>query len=169
MGAEQAAAELDAAFLDVRARDIQLDGGDALGIRHDARHFGVLIERRAADVDDHGGAASAKLGKLFRDEAPRADALQPDRVQHAGGRFDDARRRMALALGEEQSLRDDRAERREIDEFRVFDAVAEAAARRHQWILEGQRADADREVGCRHQSHTIRWPSRTGPARHDRT
>ena len=69
--AVQAAAELDAAFLDVRARDVQLDGGDALGVRQDPRDLGVFVERGAADVDDHRGAAGAQLGQLLLDEAVR--------------------------------------------------------------------------------------------------
>ena len=101
----EAAAELDAAFLDVRARDVQLDAGDALGVRQDARDLDVLVERGAADVDDDRGAPRAQFGQLLVDEAVHADALQADRVQHPGRRFDDARRRVAFAFGEEQSLR----------------------------------------------------------------
>ena len=95
-GAVQAAAELDAALLDVRARDVQLDRGHALGVGQDARHLDVLVERGAADVDDDRRAARAQLGQLLVDEPVDADALQADRVQHAGRRLDDARRRDAL-------------------------------------------------------------------------
>ena len=42
--AGQAAAELDAAFLDVRAGDVQLDRRDAFGVRQDARHLDVLVD-----------------------------------------------------------------------------------------------------------------------------
>ena len=38
-------------------------------------------------------------GSVSLHEAVHADALQADRVQHAGRRLDDARRRVALALG----------------------------------------------------------------------
>src|SRR4029079_19729556 len=58
-GAVQAAAKLDPAFLDVRAGDVQFDGGNALGVGDEARDFDVLVERGAAHVDDHGGAAGA--------------------------------------------------------------------------------------------------------------
>ena len=101
-GAVQAAAERDAAFLDVRARDVQLERGDAFDIGQDPRQLDVLLQRRAADVDDDHRAAGAQLGHLFRDEAMHADALKADGVQHAGRRLDDARRRMPFALGEEQ-------------------------------------------------------------------
>ena len=45
-----------------------------------------------------GRAARAQLRQLLVDEPVHADALQADRVQHAGRRFDDPRRRMAFAL-----------------------------------------------------------------------
>ena len=48
--------------------------------------------------------ARAQLGQALGDEPVHADALQADGVQHAGRRFDDARRRMPFALGEEQPL-----------------------------------------------------------------
>ena len=54
--AGQAAAERDAAFLDVRAGDVQLDRGDPFGVGQDPRDLDVLVERRAADVDDDDGA-----------------------------------------------------------------------------------------------------------------
>ena len=91
--AVQAAAELNAAFLDVRARDVQLDGRDALVIRQDARDLRVLVERGAADVDDDARAALAQQRQLLADEAVDADALQADGVEHAGRRLGDARRR----------------------------------------------------------------------------
>ena len=74
-------------------------------------------------------AEPPQFGQLLGDEPVDADALQADGVQHAGRRFDDARRRMALALVEEQALDGDAAERREVDGVGVLDAVAEAARR----------------------------------------
>ena len=133
-------------FLDVRAGDVQLERVHALGIGEDARHLDVLVERRAADVDDDDRAALAQLGQPLRDEAVDADALQADRVQHAGRRFDDARRRVSFALGEEQSLDRDAAERRQVDDVGVLDAVAEAAARGDQRIGERQRSDLERKI-----------------------
>ena len=77
-----------------------------------SRHLDVLVERDAADVHNHGRAArSRSSGSRSRDEAVHADALQADGVEHSGRRFDDARRRMAFALGEEEAFHRDRAER----------------------------------------------------------
>ena len=138
--AGQAAAELDAAFLDVRARDVQLDGGDAFGVRQDARDFGVFVDACVPQTLTITVAPRARSsGSFSSHEAVDADALQADRVEHAGRRLDDARRRVAFALVEEQALDDDAAERREIDDVGVLDAVAEAAAGGDQRVL--QRSD----------------------------
>ena len=71
---------------------------------------------------------------------------------------------------EEQSLDGDAAERREVDEVGVLDAVAEAAAGRDERVLERQRADANGEIHGRRISPTRSdRPASTGPARHERT
>ena len=101
----------------------------------------------AADVDHHDRAERAQLGQRLLDEAVDADALQADRVEHAGRRLDDPRRRVALALGQEQALDADGAERREIDRRAVLDAVAEAAARGDQRVFQRQRSDATDRSG----------------------
>ncbi len=179
--AGEAAAERDAAFLDVGARDVELERRHALGVAEDARQLDVLVDRRAADVDEDDGAAVAQLGQLLAHEAVHADPLQSDRVQHAGRRLDDARRRMALALGEEQSLDRDAAERREIDDVAVLDAVAEAAAGGDERVREPERSDGNREVhgGCGDgHAPCLNAPTpprrcgrrrRPGPSRHERT
>jgi hypothetical protein len=165
--AVQAAPERDAAFLDVRAGDVELERGHAVGVREDPRQLDVLIERAAADVDDDGGAALAQLGQLLGDEAVHADTLQPDRIQHARGRLDDAFRRMALAFLEEEPFHRDGAECREVQRLCVLDAVAEAPAGRDERIRQRQRADGNGEVA--HHAQTMSAASRTGPPMHERT
>src|SRR4051812_41446967 len=46
----EAAAERDAAFLDVRAGDVQLERVDAFGVRQDSCDLDVFVQRRAADI-----------------------------------------------------------------------------------------------------------------------
>ena len=135
VGAGQAAAELDAAFLDVRARDVELDRADAFVVGQHARDFAVFVERRSADVDEGRRVEAPQFRQLLGDEPMDANALQADGVDHAGRRFDDARRRVAFAFVEEQALDGDAAERREIDGARVLHAVAEAARRRDDGFL----------------------------------
>jgi hypothetical protein len=168
----QAAAERDAPFFDIGARDVQLQRVDPLRIRQDPRHFDVLVECSAADVDHHHRAPFAQLGQTFGDEAMDADPLQSDRIEHPGRRFDDARRRVPFAFGEEEAFDRDAAERCEIDDVRVLDAVAEASARRNQRIGKCERSDLEGEIRHRQcpatASQTIRWASNTGPSMHVR-
>src|SRR5262249_52057981 len=91
-------------------------------------------------------AALAKLGQPLVDEAMHADALEPDRVQHARRRFDDPRRSVPLALREEQALDRDAAERGQIHDLGVLDAVPEASAGRDERVREPQRSDLQREI-----------------------
>ena len=140
----ETAAEGDAAFLDVGARDVELECRNAFDVGQDLRQLHVLLQRGPADVDDDHGAARAQLRHFLFDEAVHADALQPDRVEHARRRFDDTRRRVAFALGKKESLDGDAAERRQIDEVGVLRAVAEAAAGGDERVFERQRARCGR-------------------------
>ena len=119
---------------------------DALGVGQDPRQLHVLVERAAADVDDVGRAEPAQLGQLFGDVAVDADALQADGVEHARRRFDDSLGWMPFARLEEQSLDDHAAERRQVHDVGVLDAVAEAAACRDAAVRERERSDLDREI-----------------------
>ena len=67
----------------------------------------------------------------------------PIALSMPAGRFDDARRRVPFALGEEQSFHRDAAERRQIDEVGVLRAITEAPARRDQRVSQPERSDAD--------------------------
>ncbi len=166
VGARQAAAERDAPFFDVGARDIQLEGVNPLGVGEDSRELDIFVERGPADVDDHDGAQAPELRQLLGDEAPHADALQPDRIQHARRGFHDPRRRVTFAFGEEEPFDGDRAERLQVHGVGVLDAVAEAAARGNQRVGEAERSDLKREIHrqCPTASHTTRWASKTGPS-----
>jgi hypothetical protein len=184
--AADAAAELNAARLDVRARDVQLDRGDALGVRENLRDLGVLVDRAAADVHHHHGAMGPQLGQPLGDEPVHADALQADGVDHAGRRLDDARRHVAFALGEKETLHAHRAQRRQIDRVGVLDAVAETAARGNERVLQRQRANTSRQIRhvrlqapgcttarvaiqCASSSQTTSRALNVGPAMHERT
>ena len=70
-----------------------------------------------------------------------------------GGRFDDPRRRMALTLGKKEALDCDAAERCQVDDIGVLDAVTKAAAGRNQRVLEGEGADLNGKIH-RHESST---------------
>jgi len=111
--------------------------------------------------------ASVRM-RVTSHEPVHADALQADGVDHAGRRLDNARGRVALALGEEEALDADAPEGRQVGDVFILEAIAEAAAGRDERIRQLERADADGKVAC-HQSHTISAPSKTGPEMHERT
>ena len=117
------------------------------------------------------GARSS--GSFSRDEAMHADALQPDRVEHAGRRLDDARRRVPFALVEEQALDRDAAERREIDGVGVLDAVAEAAARGDERVAQRAARRCGRRDPCDQCAERVpddaRWRRTPGPSMQERT
>ncbi len=131
----------------------------------------VLVDARSADVDEHDGAAVAQLGELFLHEPVNADTLEADGIEHAGRRFDNTWRRMPLALAQEQTLDRDAAERRQIDDVRVLDAIAEATARGYERVRECQPSNRNGKIHgqCASASHRMRVASNTGPSTHDRT
>jgi hypothetical protein len=167
----QAASKRDAALLDVWTGDVQLDGGDAVVIGKDARDFAVFVDRCATNVDQNDGAAVAQLGKLLANEPMDANSLQTNRIQHPRRRFDDPRRRMSFTLSEEQTFDRNAAQRREIYNVGVLDAVSKAPACRNQRIGQRQRTDGNGKihVQCASASHRIRVASKTGPSMHERT
>jgi hypothetical protein len=75
-----------------------------------------------------------------------ANALQADRVEHPGRRFDDTWRRMAIAFGEEQSFHRDRAEPGQIDDGLVLEPVAETPACGDDRVGERQRTDVRGQI-----------------------
>ena len=74
-----------------------------------------------------------------------------------------------FALGQEQALDADAAERREVDDVVVLDAVAEAAARGDERVGQRQRADADGEIHRAISPTRSSAASNTGPSMHERT
>jgi hypothetical protein len=77
---------------------------------------------------------------------------------------------VAFALVEKKTLHRDAAERRQVHDVGVLDAVAEAAARGNQRILQREKSERCRQVHqCTSSSQAIRAASNTGPSMQDRT
>ena len=150
-------AEGDAAFLDVRAGDVDLDGVDRRVIEA-PRHLDVLLDGRAADVGDEARLAEVQLRQDVRHHLLDARVLQADRVQHAGGRLVDAVRRIAEPRLAGRALEHDGADVAvgEALDARVFLAEAHAAGEQHDRggeieaaELQGQeRGIRRRQAGC---------------------
>ena len=67
-------------------------------------------------------------------------------LSSAAGDLDRARRRVAADRMQPDAFHDDRAELVQVEELRVFDAIAERARGHHDRVLQLQLADLDREI-----------------------
>ena len=108
-----------------------------------------VLDRLAGDVHDARGREAPERGQHVADESLEPRVLDADRVQHPGGRLDDARRRVPLAPRGRDALRDDAADPREVDDVRRFDPAAEGPRGDEDGILEGERPDRDLERASR--------------------
>jgi len=81
----------DAAFLDVRAGDVQFIGCDAVAIVQDSDGFEILVVRVPKHVRDDSRIVPGQERKFFLHERSRANVLKADRVQHTAVRFDYSR------------------------------------------------------------------------------
>ncbi len=138
-------AEIDAAG-DVRAGDVQLQGGDAGEAVEPGRHGHEFVVRAAGNADDDRHAERCQVRQVVRDEGLDPVVIQADRVEHASGRLDGAPRGVAgpRLLGDR--LRQNTAEAVEIDETGHFAGVAERARSDEDRIRQPQAAELDTKI-----------------------
>src|SRR5690606_15921678 len=89
-------AELHAAFLDVRAGDVDLHGVDGRVVEA-PRHRDVFLDGGAGDVGDEARLAEVQCRQDVIDDVIHARVLQANGVEHAGRRLVDTVRRVAEA------------------------------------------------------------------------
>ena len=125
-------AELHTAFLDVRARDVDLDRIDRR-ILEAARHFDVILDGRTADVGNETRLAEIQRRQNLRHDMIDAGILQADRIQHAHRCFVDAMRWIAEPRLSRRALEHDApgVAIRESFDARVFLAKADASRQQH--------------------------------------
>ena len=93
---------------------------------------------------------SRSLRQLLIEERSRADVLQADGIQHAGGSLPQARRRIAdHRLHEERPLTTKPPSLIEVDYVFELDSVAEGAAGRDDGILEVNAGEGHAEIQWR--------------------
>ena len=117
----------DAAVLGIGTRDVELVGGDALGVFQHPDDFDVILDGVAEHVGEDRGAGAAQLGQLFGDKGPDADVLQADGVDHAGPGLPDTRRRVAVHGLAGETLDHDAPQSGQIDQILQFHTVGEGA------------------------------------------
>src|ERR1700690_1817150 len=142
------AAELDAAVRGVGAGNIQLVSGNALAFVQDFQSMFVVFTGVAENIgDDHDVFDGAEFGKLVVHEGAGADVLQADGVQHSGGGFIQARRRVADQGLARKAFDHESAQPLQVDDVFKFHAVAEGAAGGEDRVLQRDSGETDAEIG----------------------
>ena len=88
----------------------------------------------------------AELGQLLFEKRGSADILQADGVEHAGGGFPQARRRVADHGFAGETFDDESTQLVEVDDIFELDAVAEGSAGRDDWVLQLDASEAYAEI-----------------------
>ena len=133
--------ELRAAFLDVRAGNVQFQSTDTAQRVKSPGDLGVFVNRGAPDVDDGRHLQFFEERPVFFDEPIHTRSLQTDGVEHAAGDFRRARRGIATNRMQPDAFHDNCAKLVQVEELRVFDAVTERARGDHDRVLQRQRPD----------------------------
>src|ERR1700690_2422186 len=142
------AAELDAAVRGVGAGNIQLVSGNALAFVQDFQSMFVVFTGVAENIgDDHDVFDAAEFGKLVVHEGAGPDVLQADGVQHSGGGFIQARRRVADQGLARKAFDHESAQPLQVDDVFKFHAVAEGAAGGEDRVLQRDSGKTDTEIG----------------------
>ena len=137
---------IEAPLVDVGARDVGLERRDPLHGPEVAGHGGELPQRVAEEVGHDRHTDFTKQRELVALESLDADVLQPDGIEHPGGRLDNSRRDIARPRAKPEALGADGPKSREVHVGGGLVPVAEGAACGHDGILELQPRHLDRQV-----------------------
>ncbi len=136
----------DPAVPGVGAGDVELVGGDALGVFEHPDDFDIIFDGVAEHVgEDRSGAAQFR--QFIADEGADADILEPDGVEHAGLGFPDARRRVAVHRLAGKTLDHDAAESGQIHQIPQLDAVGVGAGGRQHRGFQRDAAQRSSQAG----------------------
>src|SRR5207247_10583002 len=103
-GGSGVVAEVEAALFDVRARDVDLETGDAGHAVEPRGELAVLRGGLAVDVHQDREVPLRPAGRVVANERRDSGTLEADRVEHPARRLDDARRRRAFARTQEDAF-----------------------------------------------------------------
>ena len=134
----QVGAERHAAFLDVRAGNINLKRGNPVFFGIDpGGDVTVFLNAFAPDIDNHYRTGFAQKRHIFRavQEFLHAGALQPDGVEHPAVDFRHSRGRVAVAGLHRNALHHHRAEASQIEIIFIFKTVAKGSGSGHYRVL----------------------------------
>ncbi len=109
--------------------------------------------------------ARRSLGRTLAAKASTPTPWRPMALMRPLGRLDEARRGIALARPEVETLDDEPAELLQVEVGLELEAVAEGAAGREDGVAELEEAQVRREVDRRLlHGHRMRSPGKTGPS-----
>ena len=129
-----------AAILDVGTRYVELYGRNTLQGIDAGGALGIVLRRRAADIDNHIGVDVLNLRVDVLAEIVDTLVLQSHTVQHALCRLGHTGIVIALACMEGSAFDDDASQTVQGYEVLKLQPVAESPARRHHWVLQRQCA-----------------------------
>src|SRR5262249_41669918 len=128
------------------AGDVELIGGQPLGVFQDFDDLDIVLQAVAEDVGNHGNIELTQYREFLLHEGAHADVFEPDGVQHAGRGLAEARGRSALHRLAGEPLCNKTAQLSEIYEVGEFQAISERAAGREDGIAESEGAHGDAQV-----------------------
>jgi hypothetical protein len=138
------AAELQASLRRVGAGDVEFVGGDAFAVIENLDGAFVVFASVAEYVgNDDGVFYLAEFGQLLFQKSRGTDVLQADGVEHSGGSFPEAWRRVADHGLAREAFDDESAELVEMDYVFELDAVAEGSAGGDDGVLELDSGEGD--------------------------
>lgn len=140
-------AERHAAVPHVGARDIDLDDANLRLAVDPLAAIGVLLDRKAADIGDHGFMEkSLQARQLLGDHGVDARVLQPHGIDHARRTFGNAGRGVSEARIARGALERERPEDVDVVKIPELVAVPERTAGRHDRVVQSQAAQADGHI-----------------------
>src|SRR5216684_5641218 len=142
--------ELNPAMLRVRAGNIEFIRCNAFPFVQNLDCVFIVLPRVSEYIGDHNCVLDlAKLGQLLLDEGASTDVLKPNRIEHPGSGFVEARRRIANDRLARKPLYNESAKPIQMNYVLEFDPVAKRTTRRDDRVLKLDAGQAD----CKIWSH----------------
>ena len=107
----------DETRLDVGARHVQFDHRDLVALPNARDELRELVVAEAHHRDDERDGQLREFRQIAREEPFEALVRQPDRIDQAGGRLPQPRRRIALARSQGDRLRHESVERELLEQL----------------------------------------------------
>jgi len=122
-------------MLDVRARNVEFIGRDALRILKNPNHFHVFRGSLPEHVRDDRYLIRAELRQFVYNKCFNSNVLQAYGIDHTPGCFAHPRREISRSGKDRESFDDDAAESIQVDKVSKLDPVTKSAAGSNDGVL----------------------------------